>query len=129
MQDKQTLLALQLIEELSHHKLRDKFTLISIDVSKAFAPSKGKREIVVEIEDELILSHNGKKHILTFPKLLRFSPKNYPQQLGNFLTLQNKMHQDYGKQIGNISDLEENIRFAKKVVDLRIDDLAFIDEN
>jgi hypothetical protein len=129
LKDKYTLLALRLMKEFTQPSLREKFRLISLDVSKAFAPSLGKREIVVEMEEEWAFSEGEKRSLLIFPKYLRFSPNNYSKQMGNFLSLQKKMKKDYEKQLREKNVLEANQRFLPKIIDLRIDSMAFIDEN
>ena len=69
-----------------------------LDVSKAFEPSLGRREVV------LILEEQG------FTKALRLTPKNFAQELGNYLELRPKLPA------------------IAQVIDLRIPQLAFIEE-
>jgi hypothetical protein len=82
---------LQLLNRLSLHIKR-------LDVSKAFQPSLGRREVV------LILEEQG------FTKALRLTPKNFAQELGNYLELRPKLPA------------------IPQIIDLRIPQLAFIQE-
>jgi hypothetical protein len=82
---------LQLLSRLSLHVKR-------LDVSKAFLPSLGRREVV------LILEEQG------FTKALRLTPKNFAQELGNYLELRPKLPP------------------IAQIIDLRIPQLAFIQE-
>jgi hypothetical protein len=82
---------LQLLNRLSLQVKR-------LDVSKAFLPSLGRREVV------LILEEQG------FTKSLRLTPKNVAQELGNYLELRSKLPA------------------VPQIIDLRIPQLAFIQE-
>ena len=63
-----------------------------------------------------------------FPKILRFSPKNFSQQLGNFFVLREKMRSDYYKQI-ELEEGQDLVVFSPQIIDFRIDELAFIQEH
>ncbi len=80
---------LQLLNRLSLQVRR-------LDVSKALQPSLGRREVV------LILDEQG------FSKTLRLTPKNFAQELGNYL------------------ELRSQLPAASQIIDLRIPQLAFI---
>ncbi len=67
-----------------------------IDVTEAFAPSLGRREIIVILEED------------GFSKFLRLTPKNFAQELGNYL------------------QLRRTLPPKPQVIDLRIPQLAFI---
>jgi hypothetical protein len=87
-------LALTILQLLSRLSLQVK----RLDVSKAFEPSLGRREVV------LILDEQG------FTKALRLTPKNFAQELGNYLELRSKLPA------------------TAQIIDLRIPQLAFIQE-
>ncbi|MEL7431869.1 MAG: hypothetical protein AAGI90_04985 [Chlamydiota bacterium] len=109
------------------HLLQEKggsFFVKRIDVSRAFAKSFGKQEIVLLIEESLSL---GKRRYF-FPKILRFSRKNFAKQLGNFLVLREKMLQDYKTQLQGQKSSSLSKVFEEQVLDFRIDELAFIQE-
>jgi cell division septal protein FtsQ len=88
-------LAQKLLKTIANYSL----PIRRLDVSNAFASSLGKREIVV------ILEENG------FSKFLRLTPKNFGQELGNYL------------------ELNRNLALESQVIDLRIPQLAFIETN
>ncbi len=87
-------LALTILQLLNRLSLQVK----RLDVSKAFLPSLGRREVV------LILEEQG------FTKALRLTPKNFAQELGNYLELRPKLPA------------------IAQIIDLRIPQLAFIQE-
>jgi len=87
-------LALTILQLLNRLSLQVK----RLDVSKAFLPSLGRREVV------LILEEQG------FTKSLRLTPKNVAQELGNYL------------------DLRPKPPPVPQIIDLRIPQLAFIQE-
>lgn len=93
LQDAKATLALTLVKMMLGLSLQVK----RVDVTAAFAPGLGKREIVV------ILEENG------FSKFLRLTPKSYAQELGNYL------------------ELRKTLPPEMQVIDLRIPQLAFID--
>lgn len=96
LKSKNLQLAFDLLKILSSPCYRDLFTVKCIDVSKADAQSFGQREIVLSLLD-------GQAH-----RFLRLTPKNYAQELGNYLQLRPQL-------------LAEG-----KVIDLRLSHLAFI---
>lgn len=87
-------LALTILQLLGRLSLQVK----RLDVSKAFLSSLGRREVV------LILEEQG------FTKALRLTPKNFAQELGNYLELRPKLPA------------------IPQIIDLRIPQLAFIQE-
>lgn len=91
-----------------------------IDVSKAYIPEYGKRQILLSVEDRLF---NGHK-IFYFPFVLRLSPNHFGKQLANFLTLRKAMLEDYQKQL---KAAKVSHRFKERVIDLRIESLALIE--
>lgn len=105
------------------------FNVNSIDVSKAFAPRYGKREIILKIEDLLYDNQNHKNSLFLFPMILRLFPKGYEKQIGNFLNLRKNMLEDYRKQIEFCKNKTSKVRFCEKIIDLRIGDLAFINKS
>ena len=87
-------LALTILQLLNRLSLQVK----RLDVSKAFLRSLGRREVI------LILEEQG------FTKALRLTPKNFAQELGNYLELRPKLPP------------------IPQIIDLRIPQLAFIEE-
>ena len=117
-------LAFELLHFFEGSTWREGMRMKRIDVSQAFALSLGQREIVLSTEEDLVLEKESIRCV--FPKLLRLSPKEYVQQMNNFLGLRKKMTQDYHKQL-----VEANVplsgRFSSRIVDLRIPHLAFVE--
>jgi hypothetical protein len=93
LKDRNAQLALTLLQLLSRLNLNVR----RLDVSKAFHPSLGRREVV------LILNEQG------FTKALRLTPKNFAQEMGNYLELRTRLPP------------------AAQIIDLRIPHLAFIE--
>jgi len=91
-----------------------------IDVSKAYIPQYGNREIRLSIEDRLF---NGSK-IFYFPFVLRLSSNQFNKQLANFLNLRKEMLKDYQKQL---KAAQVSHRFKERIIDLRIENLALIE--
>ncbi len=85
-------LALKLLSALQKESLH----VLRIDVTASTKPSLGQREIVVLVDE------NG------FSKFLRLTPKNFTQELGNYL------------------ELRKTLPPEKQIIDLRIPQLAFI---
>lgn len=97
------------------------FAVKRIDVSNAFSQSFGKKEIVLEFEHIMRVS-------FVFPRLIRLCVSDYETQLSNYFSLNNKMIEDYKKQLVINESTPDGIRFSKKTIDMRILKLAFIDE-
>lgn len=102
------------------------FTVKQIDISNAFAASFGKREIVLHIEEKEFVATKKGFCLCHFPKILRLSPKNYEKQLKNFLILRDKMLKDYKVQVQEEDIKAKTLEFSPKIIDFRIDELAFI---
>jgi hypothetical protein len=120
--------AIDILKCLDNIDIDNSFCLKSIDVSHAFFPSYGKREIVLLVEDEIHIENNNLKAICCFPKYLRLSSNNYRQQLGNYFILREKMLKDYHKQLAQEDSINDVVRFETKIIDLRIDKLAYVRE-
>lgn len=101
----------------------DLSSLCRIDVSRAFLPSNGEREIVMILEDRMTRVVEGESLICVYPRLLRLSPENYREQLGNYTNLRTYLRK---KEYGAIPPEKGIVRQAKALmIDLRISDLAF----
>lgn len=126
MQNKFLSLALDLLQTFEGSPWREGLRIKRIDVSNAFAPTLGRREIVLFTEEELSLRNGERENTFIFPKILRLAPKDYAQQLNNFFSLRRTMVEDYQKQLANS---QTGGRFAPRIIDLRILQLAFIENN
>ncbi len=128
VEDKKIDLAFEIIDLLFSNELHISIYPKRIDVSKAFLESYGKREIVLFLEEEIIIEKNNRKAICLFPKYLRLCTNNYLKQLSNYLSLHEKMIEDYRKQFVFEKDTPEKLVFLPKTIDMRISKLAFIDD-
>ena len=100
--------------------------LLRIDVSNAFAPTLGRREIVLFTEECITVEQKGKPLNFVFPKILRLGSKRYQEQLDHFFTLRKTMAADYRKQLAM---QETSTHFAPRIIDLRIEQLAFVENS
>jgi len=116
-------LAFEILGFLEEVPWREGFRVKRIDVSNAFCPSLGQREVVLFTEEEVILKDGAS---CVFPKFLRLAPKGYPQQLKSFCLLRRNMEADYRKQL---ADAVDSNRFAPRIIDLRIPQLAFVENH
>ncbi len=114
-------LALEILGFLEDSPWREGFRVKRIDVSNAFCPSLGQREVVLFTEEEVILKDGV---FAIFPKILRLAPKDYAQQLKSFFLLRRNMEADYRRQF---AECAEPGRFAPRIIDLRIPQLAFVE--
>ncbi|MDE3045554.1 MAG: hypothetical protein KGJ02_02780 [Verrucomicrobiota bacterium] len=119
-------LALDLLQTLEGSPWKEGLRIKRIDVSNAFAPSLGRREIVLFTEEEISLRRDGKELTFIFPKILRLAPKEYAQQLQNFFALRKSMVEDYRRQLATA---DRGGRFSPRIIDLRILQLAFVENH
>jgi len=119
-------LALEVLNYLQTFARQENIRIKRLDVSNAFASSFGQREIVLLTEEDLMLKEEEGSVCYTFPKMIRLSPKEYQQQMNNFLSLRKSMMEDYQKQLIHAA-LPPSKKFASRVVDLRIAHLAFVE--
>jgi hypothetical protein len=123
LQGKYVTLALDILNIVSDPKVADLFSVKRIDVSNAFAESYGTREIVVITEDVVI----QKEVQFFYPRILRLSLKNYAQELGNYLKLRQQLLEEEKKSCP--PDAKGPIvRCKEKIIDFRIQKLAFIED-
>ncbi len=99
-----------------------------IDVSRAFSPSYGKREIVVLLDERLEIPQKHGKALCIFPKILRLNPKDLEQQFANYLVLQQKIASDYQRQLSKKTYACQELVFHPKIIDFRVPQLAFVQE-
>ena len=120
-------LALDLLKHVTDPKVADLFFIKRIDVSNAFAESAGTREIVILTEDVISKRIDGKDVELCVPRILRLSTKNYPQELGNYLKLREQLLEEEAKFTPAVGSAAA-VRLPEKIIDFRIQKLAFIEE-
>jgi hypothetical protein len=126
LDNKHLRLALQILEAFDDTSWKEGIRILRIDVSKAFAPSYGEREIVLLTEEEISLRTGDRPLVCLFPKILRLGTKNYIKQLGNFLSLRKNIIEDYKRQVGEGNFQNERVEFVPRIIDLRIPELALI---
>lgn len=126
LQNRYLNLALELLQTFEGSPWKEGLRIKRIDVSNAFAPTLGRREIVLFTEEEFSVRQSEKELTFIFPKILRLAPRDYAQQLNNFFALRKTMVEDYRKQLASA---DEGGRFAPRIVDLRIMQLAFVENH
>lgn len=92
-----------------------------IDTSLAFLESYGARQIVLRVEDTL---YQGKEQPILLARLLRLSTDGYEKQLSNYLKLRHQLLEEERDAL--IEDPSH--KPCLRVIDLRIPNLAFVDE-
>lgn len=117
-------LAFDLLQTFEGSPWKEGLRIKRIDVSNAFAPSLGRREIVLFTEEEICIKREEKEVPFFFTKILRLAPKDYAQQLQNFFALRRTMLEDYRKQLAKV---EEGTKFSPRIIDLRVPQLAFVE--
>ncbi len=93
LKEERVVLALTFLKMMLEYSL----PVVSLDVRASTAPSLGQREVVVVLKEKGV------------SKFLRLTPKNFAQELGNYL------------------ELRKTLPLEKQVIDLRIPQLAFIE--
>lgn len=119
-------LAFQILQTFEGSPWKEGLRIKRIDVSNAYAPTLGRREIVIFTEEEISLRKDDRELSFTFPKILRLAPRDFAHQLQNFFALRRSMIEDYRRQLATVS---ESTRFAPRIVDLRVPQLAFVESH
>lgn len=119
-------LALNLLKLMEESK--QKLNIRRIDVSKAFEKSYGRQEIVLLLEDEIIAKTGQQKIHYFLPQYLRLSRNNYAQALGNYLKLREELLKKEEEKLPAFEGGQTAIRLKCKIIDLRLEQLAFINE-
>lgn len=100
--------------------------LVRIDISHAFAESYGMREIVILFEDKVVVRSCDQDIEYIIPRLLRLSPKNYAQELGNYLVLRGQLGEEDQRKLALRPFEGSQVRLQEQVYDFRLERLAFI---
>lgn len=104
--------ALALLNFVSEHCCSETLHLRRIDVSHAFSPSYGQRQVVIVMENYAEKEEGGRTILQIQPHILRISLENYRQELANYLTLREYLQKEKESQ--------------PLIIDLRIPHLAFL---
>lgn len=118
-------LALEILSFVTDPKVEDNFNVESIDVSNAFSNSCGTREIILITQDVIFFGNERKEDKQVFSRILRLSPKNFAQELGNYLKLRIALIEEDRKRASIAKAVQKR---SEKIIDLRIPNLAFIEE-
>ncbi len=118
-------LAIHILQFLEKSAGFEDLRIQRVDVSNAFTQSLGTKEVVLVTEEELSMRKNGVEIVCVFPKILRVAPKDYERQIQHFFSLRKVMLEDYKKQL---LILDRGGKFAPRIIDLRIPQLAFVEK-
>jgi hypothetical protein len=97
-----------------------------IDVSQAFAETYGKREIVLQVEDVLLMHREDRDVTVRLPRYLRLSTQHYAQELGNYLALRSQLLEEEKAHLSLADGAEGTVVCPQTTIDLRVPRLAFI---
>lgn len=115
-------LAFQVLESIQHSLDIDISSIKTIDVSRAFSPSEGKREIILVIEDTLGSSFQGNSILFQYHHFLRLSSENYLEGLQKYKKLREYLlHNEMQKNSEHAI-----VRLPVLMIDLRIPQLAYL---
>lgn len=120
--------ALDIFKKLKNSGFAGLVKIKVLDTSRLELKSYGKKEILLFLEEEIKVRKNQKDYTVIFPIILRLALNNYLQQIGNYLSLRERILKDYESQIKNIDLENEIVKFKPKTIDLRLSKLAFIDQ-
>lgn len=124
LEGQQVELALSLLNYLQGKFCSDTCQVKRIDVSKAYAPSCGQRQIILTLEDQVERSINGKTTRYLFHRIVRLNTENYLQGLANYAVLQKYLLQ---QEISKLQPSDKAVvKQPLKILDFRLSQLAFI---
>lgn len=127
LQDDRLTLAMSLLRLFGEKGYQNLFSIRRIDVSSAYAESCGQRQVVLTIEETMRKAIGKRDVLFIFPLYLRFSVKNINQEIGNYLILRKKIWDSLSLTTDGIKENEGEVTLPPRVIDLRIEGLAFID--
>lgn len=110
-------LALSLLNLSTTYCCDETLVLSQIDVSDAWAPGAGQRQIVLIFEERTATVVSGKPRSQSLMHTLRLPAINYHEQLANYLQLRSYL---------NISNKTRFSEYKGLIIDLRLSELAFI---
>ncbi len=129
MDSKRALYALDIYKKLKESGFADLVKIKILDTSRLELKSYGKKEILLFIEEEMKVKKNQKDIVVIFPIILRLALNNYLEQIGNYISLREKILHDYENQMKSIDFENEVVKFKPKTIDLRLSKLAYIDQS
>lgn len=128
LKSEKTELALGILKLINEPQVKPELNVRRIDVSKAFEKSYGRQEIVLLIEDEIISKVEQRQIHYFLPQYLRLSRKKYAQELGNYLKLREELLKKEENRLPLPEGNQTHVRLKYKMIDLRLEQLAFINE-
>lgn len=115
-------LAKALFKHIQDNYLDEKTHLARIDVSDAYSPSCGQRQIVVIVEHENPYLEGAKPIIVKYEAILRLNTENHIQGLANYFALASTLLKSEPP-----TDAEGPVvKFPTMILDLRLSQLAFV---
>lgn len=128
LQDEKLDLAMSLLHLAANYVCDENTSLRRVDVSNAFAPSYGQRQIVLIFEEKMNRMNEGMPIVYSYPRMLRLSPDNYREQLANYLELSKFLRQQDSKAMPALSMPTAGIlKMKATIIDMRLSELAFIE--
>lgn len=113
-------LALKIFKYIQNHHCSEDVALKRLDVSKAFALSYGRRQIVVILEEKI----SKEKALILSTRILRLSTKNYSKELANYESLRDYLK----KRAFNQEGIKGVVHGTTFIIDLRAPQLAYVSE-
>lgn len=93
-----------------------------LDVSQAFSPSYGQREIILSIEELSEVKQDHQTILVISPRVLRLGTKNYIAGLNEYQTLKDHLEKQIVVQGESTETL---IHLPMSIIDLRVPKIAF----
>jgi hypothetical protein len=115
---------IELAMTLFHHVKELPFSVKRIDVGDAFAPSCGKRQIVLVIEELITSWYEGQPLICVIPRILRLRSKEYLEDLQNYQIFREQAGTNI--DINKVACTKEVVRLPLQIFDFRVPNVAFI---
>lgn len=113
-------LALNCLQYLSQYCCPPNVMIKRIDVSQAFAPSYGLRQIVITMEETVEQKQNNKNVLHILPRILRLSTKEYKQGLANYSMLREHLVKE-----DRLPSETSVVKAVPLFIDLRLPHLAY----
>lgn len=117
-------LALSLYEHLEAEGYASSSIIKKIDVSKAYEPSYGQRQIILVLENQVEREVNGQSYFYSFPRILRLDPEKYVDGLARWRVLFHYLQKNELET--PLNEMKLVMSGPEKVIDLRLPDLAYI---
>jgi hypothetical protein len=124
LETRRTDLGIELLNLVTSQCCTSKHVLTQLDVSKAFAPSYGQREIILVFENKLEKESKGTSVLIQYSHLVRISTENYLEELANYLTLAEYLQTEELKVA--TTDSAPLVKYEPIIINMRIPHLAFI---